>query len=61
MVADYHCRLASGYGIECAVVGSRGQYDFESAANALEAALPWLAAKIGTPGVPLVALSGAHS
>jgi S-formylglutathione hydrolase FrmB len=59
VIADYLCRLASGHGIECAVVGNPGNHDFPAAGSAFAAALPWLAAKIGTPGVPETALPGA--
>jgi S-formylglutathione hydrolase FrmB len=59
VIADYLCQLASSHGIECAVVGNPGTHDFPSAGVAFAAALPWLAGKIGTPGVPEIALPGA--
>lgn len=59
VIADYLCRLASGHGIECAVVGTPGKHDFSSAASVFASALPWLAGKIGTPGVPMTGLPGA--
>jgi S-formylglutathione hydrolase FrmB len=59
VIADYLCQLASGHGIECAVVGYAGKHDFPSAASAFAAALPWLAGKVGTPGVLKVAMQGA--
>jgi S-formylglutathione hydrolase FrmB len=58
-VADDLCQLASGYGIECAVVPEPGKHDFAGAASAFAAALPWLAGKIGTPGVADIAMPGA--
>ena len=60
-VANQLCQLLSGHGIECAVSSYSGAHDFPSAANGLAAALPWLAGKIGTPGVPGQPLPGAPS
>jgi S-formylglutathione hydrolase FrmB len=57
-VAQYMCALASGYGIDCAVVPQPGKHDFLSAVNMFASALPWLAGKLGTPGVPVVPLPG---
>ncbi len=57
--ANYLCELGSKYGIECAVVAKPSDHDFPSAANVFADALPWLAAKLGTPGVPPVPLPGA--
>lgn len=57
--ADQLCQLLSGHGIDCAVSSYSGSHDFPSAANGLAAELPWLAAKIGTPGVPREPLPGA--
>ena len=59
VIADHLCQLASGHGIECAVVGNPGNHDFPSARSAFAAALPWLAGKIRTPGVPETVLPGA--
>jgi S-formylglutathione hydrolase FrmB len=56
--ADQLCQLLSGHGIECAVVSYSGAHDFISAGNGLADALPWLAGKIGTPGVPRRPLPG---
>ena len=50
------CRLASANGIRCAVVAQPGRHDWPFAARAFGAALPWLAGRIGTPGVPHVSL-----
>jgi S-formylglutathione hydrolase FrmB len=57
-IANQLCRLASGHGIECAVVPNPGNHDFASAASGFAAALPWLAGKLGTPGVPKIAMPG---
>lgn len=53
------CELLSGYGIECSVSGYQGGHDYPSAATGFAAALPWLAGRIGTPGVPATPLPGA--
>jgi S-formylglutathione hydrolase FrmB len=50
------CRIADTYGIDCAVVPESGRHDWPFAARAFATALPWLAAQIGTPEVPDVAL-----
>jgi len=57
--AQYLCELASDYGVECAVVSDPGKHDWPSAASAFPIALPWLAARIGTPDVPVVPMPGA--
>jgi S-formylglutathione hydrolase FrmB len=57
--AQYMCALASSYGIECAVVSQPGKHDFPHAAGVFESALPWLAGRLGTPGVRVVPLPGA--
>jgi len=57
-VAQYMCALASSYGIECAVVPQPGNHDFPTAVNMFASALPWLAGKIGTPGVSVAPLPG---
>lgn len=53
------CLLLSGHGVECSVVGYGGAHDFDSAATAFSTALPWLAGRLTTPGVPQRALPGA--
>jgi S-formylglutathione hydrolase FrmB len=58
-IANRLCQSASSHGIECAVVSNPGKHDFSSAASAFAAALPWLAGKLGTPGVPPIAMPGA--
>lgn len=60
-VAQYMCALASGHGIECAVVPEPGGHDFPSAVKMFRMALPWLAGRLGTPGVPAVRLKEARS
>ncbi|MGV0809522.1 alpha/beta hydrolase [Mycolicibacterium setense] len=57
--ANKLCALLSGYNIECSVVGYKGVHSFESAGTAFEAALPWLASTLGTPGVRERPLPGA--
>jgi S-formylglutathione hydrolase FrmB len=52
------CRLGSRYDIDCAVVPQPGKHDWPFAAEAFASSLPWLAAQIGTPEVPGVALPG---
>ncbi|MCG5432255.1 esterase family protein [Mycobacterium sp. MYCO198283] len=56
--ARYLCALSSFYGIECAVVPYAGEHDFADAGKAFAAALPWLAGRLGTPGVPRTGLPG---
>jgi S-formylglutathione hydrolase FrmB len=60
-IANELCQLASGHGIECAVVPSPGNHDFASAASGFATSLPWLAGKLQTPAVPEIALPGAPS
>jgi S-formylglutathione hydrolase FrmB len=60
-IANYMCSLASSYGIQCSVVGQRTKHDFPSAAQTFATYLPWLAGRIGTPGVPVTPLPGAPS
>ncbi|MGE2719823.1 alpha/beta hydrolase [Mycolicibacterium celeriflavum] len=48
--ADTLCRTATADGIDCSVVVQPGMHDWPYAAHAFAAALPWLAARIGTPG-----------
>jgi S-formylglutathione hydrolase FrmB len=57
--ADYMCELASVHGIECSVVANAGKHDFKNAGATFAAALPWLAGRLGTPGVPRIPLPGA--
>jgi S-formylglutathione hydrolase FrmB len=50
------CNLGREHGIECAVVRRTGKHDWPFATNVFIDALPWLAGKIGTPGVPVIPL-----
>jgi S-formylglutathione hydrolase FrmB len=59
VVANNLCSLLSDHGVECAVVSYAGSHDFPSAGLAFAAALPWLAGRIGTPGVRPIPMPGA--
>lgn len=50
------CALGRASGIDCAVVPQPGKHDWPFADRAFAAALPWLAGRLGTPGVPRVSL-----
>ena len=56
--ANSLCTVGSAHGIRCAVVTQPGRHDWPFAAQAFADALPWLAGRLGTPGVPLVPLPG---
>jgi S-formylglutathione hydrolase FrmB len=56
--ANALCTLGSAHGIRCAVVTQPGRHDWPLAAQAFSTALPWLAGRLGTPGVPSVPLPG---
>ena len=56
--ANALCQLGDNQGIECSVVPEPGRHDFSSAATAFAHALPWLASKLKTPGVPKVSMPG---
>jgi S-formylglutathione hydrolase FrmB len=56
--ANSLCGLGSAYGIDCAVVSQPGKHDWPFASQAFAAALPWLAGRLGTPGVPVTPLPG---
>ncbi|OBG27205.1 hypothetical protein A5764_00510 [Mycobacterium sp. 852002-51057_SCH5723018] len=49
------CGLGRANGIDCAVVPQPGKHDWPFADRAFAAALPWLAGRLGTPGVPRTA------
>lgn len=55
--ADTLCAISSAHGVDCAVVLQPGKHDWPFAARVFEAALPWLAGVIGTPGDPVVPLA----
>jgi S-formylglutathione hydrolase FrmB len=50
------CGLGRANGIDCAVLPQPGKHDWPFADRAFAAALPWLAGRLGTPGVPRSAL-----
>jgi hypothetical protein len=50
------CTLGRANGIDCAVLPQPGKHDWPFADRAFTAALPWLAGRLGTPGVPRIAL-----
>jgi S-formylglutathione hydrolase FrmB len=50
------CALGLANGIDCAVVPQPGRHDWPFADRAFAAALPWLAGRLGTPGVPRIPL-----
>jgi S-formylglutathione hydrolase FrmB len=56
--ANKLCALLSGYNVECSVVGYKGGHDFQAASTAFDAALPWLAWRLGTPNVRERAMPG---
>jgi len=54
--ANSLCAVATANGITCAVVTQPGRHDWPFAAQAFDAALPWLAAALGTPATEPVPL-----
>ena len=50
--------LAAAHGIECSVLRIPGGHDWPFAARGFGVALPWLAARLGTAGVPAVPMPG---
>ncbi|WP_066901407.1 alpha/beta hydrolase [Mycolicibacterium houstonense] len=54
--ANKLCLLLSAHNVECSVVGYPGSHTFTAAGVGFEAALPWLAATLGTPNVEPAAL-----
>ncbi|WP_428339979.1 alpha/beta hydrolase [Mycobacterium sp.] len=52
--AESLCELGRANGINCTIVAQPGKHDWPFASNALAAALPWLAGRLGTPGVPRI-------
>ncbi|OJZ71734.1 hypothetical protein BRW65_18570 [Mycobacterium paraffinicum] len=53
------CALGRANGIDCAVVAQPGRHDWPFADRVFAAALPWLAGRLGTPGIPRTPLPGA--
>ncbi|HEY2501171.1 MAG TPA: alpha/beta hydrolase-fold protein [Mycobacterium sp.] len=56
--ANSLCTVGSAHGIRCTVVSQPGRHDWPFAAQAFVTALPWLAGRLGTPGVSRVPLPG---
>ena len=56
--ANSLCATGSAEGIKCAVVTQPGRHDWPFAAHAFAVGLPWLAAQLGTPGLPTIPLPG---
>jgi S-formylglutathione hydrolase FrmB len=56
--ANALCALGRANGIDCAIVPQPGKHDWPFADQAFAAALPWLAGRLGTPGVPRIPLPG---
>jgi len=52
------CALGQANGIDCKVVTEPGGHDWPFAGRAFSHALPWLAARLGTPGVSPVPFPG---
>ncbi|ORW75273.1 alpha/beta hydrolase [Mycobacterium saskatchewanense] len=50
------CSLGRANGIDCAVVAQPGKHDWPFADRAFAASLPWLAGRLGTPGVTRIPL-----
>lgn len=55
------CVLGRANGIDCAVVAHPGKHDWPTAGTVFSTALPWLAGRLGIPGVPRIALPGNES
>ena len=51
-------RVGSAHGIECSVLTLPGRHDWPFAAQVFDAALPWLAGQLRTPGVPAIPMPG---
>lgn len=52
------CALGHANGIDCAVLAQPGKHDWPFADRVFAAALPWLAGRLGTPGIPRIPLPG---
>jgi S-formylglutathione hydrolase FrmB len=52
--AESLCALGRANGINCAIVAQPGKHDWPFASNAFAAALPWLAGRLETPGMPRI-------
>jgi S-formylglutathione hydrolase FrmB len=51
-------QTASANGIECSILEISGKHDWSLGAAAFELTLPWLAGRLGTPGVPRAPIPG---
>ncbi|MDO3110280.1 alpha/beta hydrolase [Mycobacteroides abscessus] len=58
IAANALCGLASAHGIRCAVSAQPGRHDWPFAAQAFDAALPWLAGRLGVPQAARIPLPG---
>ena len=59
--AESLCALGRANGIDCTIVAQSGKHDWPFASNAFVASLPWLAGRLGTPGVPHISAPRAWS
>lgn len=57
--ANKLCALLSAHNVECSVVSYPGNHTFTAAARGFADALPWLAARLGTPDTEQRSLPGA--
>jgi S-formylglutathione hydrolase FrmB len=56
--ANSLCTVGSAHGIRCSVVTQPGRHDWPFGAQSFASALPWLAGRLGAPGVPRIPLPG---
>ncbi|MHA7652250.1 alpha/beta hydrolase [Mycobacterium sp. ML4] len=56
--ANALCALGRSYAIDCAVVPQPGKHDWPFADQVFATAVPWLAGRLGTPGIPRIPLPG---
>jgi S-formylglutathione hydrolase FrmB len=59
--ANSLCALGKKNGIQCAVTTTPGKHDWPFAAATFVSTLPWLAGRLGTPGVPPSPLPGSSA
>ncbi|GCA97191.1 alpha/beta hydrolase family protein [Mycolicibacterium sp. NCC-Tsukiji] len=55
------CALGRQLGIDCAVVAQPGKHDWPFAVTAFQTSFPWLAGRVGTPGVPVTGFPAGSS
>ncbi len=58
VAANALCALGNAHGIQCSVVTQPGKHDWPFATQAFATALPWLAGRLGTPGISRLPLPG---